>query len=268
MINSTFIVSEKDQASMNMLDILMNKYDWKLIEKTRTYKKLGENELKIIILNEEMIYCENIEKIEESDRYIFLSRHVSEKKMPALTAHFLGNPSNDSPYGGKAMNLAYTCPNLLKNYMINLYEQKNKVENYEITLEATHHGPTNISKPCLFVEIGSQSKQWQDSIAGEIVINSIIKSIENEKETNMIGYGFGGPHYSKKFTKLIIENKYSISGYISRHYIKYFNQELLSQILNISDQKIRYAFIDKKGLGKDKQRIINLIKNELEIIYL
>ena len=39
MINSTFIVSEKDQASMNMLDILMNKYDWKLIEKTRTYMK-------------------------------------------------------------------------------------------------------------------------------------------------------------------------------------------------------------------------------------
>ena len=48
MINSTFIVSEKDQASMNMLNILMNKYDWKLIEKTRTYKKLGENELKIM----------------------------------------------------------------------------------------------------------------------------------------------------------------------------------------------------------------------------
>ena len=90
---------------------------------------------------------------------------------------------------------------------------------------------------------------------------------ENENYGNKIGFGLGGPHYSKKFTEFLLKSEYSIAGYISRHYIDYFNQELLIQILNKCEQDIKYVIIDKKGLGKEKQRIINLLKeNELEII--
>ena len=252
-----------------MLDIMYRMHNFRTIKEDTEYVKLVDKNRIIIILNDEMIYYDNIEKIEKSDRYIFLSKHVSQSKKPTLTAHFLGNPSSESPYGGENMQIAATCPNLLKNYIINLDKQKKNLFNYEISLEATHHGPTNISKPCLFVEIGSQIEQWKDINASNIVIKTIIKSIENETNANKVGFGLGGPHYSKKFTEFLINTEYSIAGYISRHYIKYFNQKLLDQILDKCEQEIKYGVIDKKGLGKEKQRIINLLKeNKLEIIYI
>ena len=268
MIKSALIVSRKDQASVNMLNILLKNYNFRPYSEStdkETYYKYKNIEL--IVLNEEMIYCNYLEKICKSERIIFLSKHQSKSGKPTLTAHFLGNPSNEAPYGGEKMQIAPTCPNLLKNYIINLEKQKNNLVNYEISLEATHHGPTNISKPCLFIEIGSQIKQWQDDNAANIVVNTIMESIENENDGNKIGFGLGGPHYSKKFTELLLKSEYSIAGYISRHYIEYFNQELLFQILNKCEQNIKYVIIDKKGLGKEKKRIINLLKeNELEII--
>ena len=268
MVKSALIVSKKDQASVNMLKILLENYNFQpsneSIDKETNYKYKN---IELIVLNEEMIYCNYLEKICKSDRIIFLSRHQSKSGKPTLTAHFLGNPSNEAPYGGEKMQIAPTCPNLLKNYIINLEKQKDNLTNYEISLEATHHGPTNISQPCLFIEIGSQTKQWQDNNAANIVVNAILKSIENEDYGNKIGFGLGGPHYSKKFTEILLKSEYAIAGYISKHYIEYFNQELLIQILDKCEQKIEYAIIDKKGLGREKQRIINLLKkNKLQII--
>ena len=252
---------------MTMLKRLKKRQNFDNIEENSGHSKLQSKNMTVIVLDEEMIYCDNIEDIEDSDRFVFLSRHVSQSKKPTLTSHFLGNPSNEAPYGGEKMQIAATCPELMKNYMINLYKQKNSLLNYEISLEATHHGPTSISKPCIFIEIGSEIKQWQDENAAEIVIKSVINSIENQIDVKKVGIGLGGPHYSKKFTELLINTEYAIAGYISRHYIKYFNQELLFQILNKCEQTVEYVIIDKKGLGKEKKRIINLLKeNELEII--
>ena len=124
MIKSALIVSRKDQASVNMLNILLKKMDMydnfhpsSESRDKKTYYKYKNIEL--IVLNEEMIYCNYLEKICKSERIIFLSKHQSKSGKPTLTAHFLGNPSNEAPYGGEKMQIAPTCPNLLKNYIIN-----------------------------------------------------------------------------------------------------------------------------------------------------
>jgi len=264
---STLVLSRKDPASMTMLKKLKKRQNFDNIEENSRYSRLQSKNMTMIVLDEEMIYCDNIEDIEDSDRFVFLSRHVSQSKKPTLTSHFLGNPSNEAPYGGEKMQIAATCPELMKNYMINLYKQKNNLLNYEISLEATHHGPTSISKPCIFIEIGSEIKQWQDENAAEIVIKSVINSIENQIDVKKVGIGLGGPHYSKKFTELLINTEYAIAGYISRHYMEYFNQEILEQMIEKCEQEINYAIIDKKGIGKERKRVLEILQeNELKII--
>ena len=105
----------------------------------------------------------------------------------------------------------------MKNYMMKLNMQKDNLSEYEISLEAIHHGPTNISKPCLFIEIGSDLEQWKDERVAEIVVRTVISSIDNQIDVNKVGVGLGGPHYSKKFTELLFNTEYAIAGYISRH---------------------------------------------------
>ena len=80
---STLVLSTKDPASMTMLKRLKKRQNFDNIEENRGYSKLQSKNMTVIVLDEEMIYCDNIEDIEDSDRFVFLSRHVSQsKKMP------------------------------------------------------------------------------------------------------------------------------------------------------------------------------------------
>ena len=54
---------------------------------------------------EEVDYLDNYFK----DRtYVFLSKHMSKDKIPAITAHFTGNFSEDNKFGGNSNEIAIT----------------------------------------------------------------------------------------------------------------------------------------------------------------
>ena len=69
-----------DKASMTMLERLKEIEDFDNIGESEEYIKLQSENRTLIVLNEEMIYYNNIEEIENSDRFVFLSRHVSQSK--------------------------------------------------------------------------------------------------------------------------------------------------------------------------------------------
>ncbi len=41
-------------------------------------------------------------------------------------------------------------------------------------MESTHHGPTDVSLPMVYAEIGSAEEQWKDHVAGEIAACAIL----------------------------------------------------------------------------------------------
>jgi len=45
--------------------------------------------------------------------------------------------------------------------------QDTELSKYTVTLEATHHGPTDMEVSVMFVEIGSSMEHWIDQRAGE-----------------------------------------------------------------------------------------------------
>jgi len=264
------ISSKVDEASVNMREIILKNYNFTISEeKFEGNSMYSYKNITLITTNQNLTELNIDKRLISEKSLIFISKHVSKKGIPAITSHFTGNVKQ-AVLGGKIKELAYTDPVLMSEFMKQLKILKREVGDYEITLESTHHGPTSYSVPILFVEIGSQIKNWQDAKTAKTVTKCLINAIcsaEIIKQDKGTGIGFGGLHYSKKFTELICEKGYSIAGYISKHNLEFVDEGIILQMINKSIKKVDLIFLDWKGLGKNKNRILELTeKINLEII--
>jgi D-aminoacyl-tRNA deacylase len=192
--------------------------------------------------------------------YIFLSKHVAESGIPSLTAHTTGNFSDKAEVGGRPREMGRTDPNLLKNYMLSLSKRREKVKDYEITMEATHHGPTSLLKPVLFVEIGSSEKNWGDEAAASVIADALMESLEERRIWEKVAIGFGGTHYPAKFNDLLLEGDTALSFAVPKHALENVDERMMGEMLQKTSSPVRYAALDWKGLGPQKERIIALVE--------
>lgn len=199
--------------------------------------------------------------------YIFLSTHRAESGIPALTAHTTGNFSAEAEVGGNPRELGRSDPALLKNYLRALAARKAEVEGYEITMEATHHGPTSLQKPVMFVELGATEKEWKDRHAAGVIAESLLKSLTEKEIWSRVALGFGGTHYPKKFTEMTTESDIAFAFVAPKHALGHVDEEMLGQMLRRTNAPVRYAVVDWKGLGAHKQKILGLASRfGLEVI--
>lgn len=199
--------------------------------------------------------------------YVFLSRHSAESGIASLTAHTVGNFSQEAKFGGSPRELGRADPALLKNYLIALWKRKSSFKDYEVTMEATHHGPTALSKPVLFVEIGSSERYWGDRKAAGVVAESLIESLASKQIWPNVAIGFGGTHYPEKFTRMLVEEDTAVSFVAPRYALEAIDEPMVGQMLQKTAAPVRYAVLDWKGLGPHKEKISGLAsKFGLEVI--
>lgn len=191
--------------------------------------------------------------------YVFLSRHSAESGIPSLTAHTTGNFTAVAKFGGSGRELGRADPALLKNYMRSLAKRRGMVEGYQLTMEATHHGPTSLQKPVLFVELGSSEKYWGDTTAAGVVGEALVESLTQKEVWSKVALGFGGTHYPEKFTRMEIEGDVAFSYIIPKHSLGDIDQEVFGQMLQRTNAPVRTAVLDWKGLGTHKERITGLV---------
>lgn len=257
------MASRLDPCALNMAKYIIDSYNAKQIDKGIYKVDYG----KIAIIDDEATKAEWLDRVFNVELYIFLSMHRSESNIPTLTSHFTGNFSTNTDMGGNAKELCYTFPSLQKHYMQELYSKSDLLKDYQIVIEATHHGPTRLSKPLLFVEIGSTLTQWYDAKAISLVCDTILSTLRNVRRAERISIAIGGTHYPSKFNKLIIESEYAIGHIASKHVLIHLDEYLLDSMINKSIEKVDSVILDWKGLSKEKERIINLVKRlELEVI--
>jgi D-aminoacyl-tRNA deacylase len=294
----TIITSSKDIASLTMLNCLENEIELELedIDYLNDYSKLETDknqdvrscnpkikffrskkyhDLNLFVTDEELIHLRNIDKFEFSNSIlIFLSKHASKSKIPALTSHFTGNFSMDNSLGGAPSEIGIAYPRFQKEYMKNLYSMKNSLHNYDLTIEASHHGPTSSVNPILFIEIGSSEEEWNNKKTAKMVCECLIQTIENvSKNANLeeseISIGLGGNHYPQKFNKLILTSNVAFAAIASKHNLRFISNEMLEQMRRKSIEKVTSIYIDKKGMSSEKERILSLLRTqELEIKYI
>ena len=230
---------------------------------SEVYKKI-----KLHISNESLLYIEDLDtKYPHSKVFIFLSKHRSGSGIPTLTCHCTGNYANNS-YGGNPRELAISYPYLQKRYLQEINNARPSLLHYEIVIEASHHGPTSLKKPVLFIEIGSAERQWVDKNAASIVCNCLLGVLEDGLgQCKKVGICLGGTHYPLKFNKLLLESEFGIAAVAPKYNLGSVDKDMLNQMIAKSIETVTHIIVDWKGLGKEKNRIMTLVENTgLEVL--
>ncbi|WP_434523053.1 D-aminoacyl-tRNA deacylase [Halorubrum sp. AS12] len=143
----------------------------------------------------------------------FVSRHSGETG-ELLTAHVTGN-FGGAEYGGEPESLARAAPGAEKRVVEAL--ARHAPDGYEVGIECTHHGPTDVAVPSLFVELGSDDPQWEDPEAAAAVARAVLDlrgtgadlSDGSEGRPRHV-VGFGGGHYAPRFTRIVRETEWAV----------------------------------------------------------
>ncbi|MGD1836034.1 MAG: D-aminoacyl-tRNA deacylase [Nitrososphaeraceae archaeon] len=265
----TIVVSDNDPASNTMFDSLLTSKKFVELDNEIYYSNFYKN-IQLFKSSKGLLDLSEIDdKLEDSDAYIFLSKHQSKSNIPALTCHFPGNYGSNE-YGGKAKELGISFPSLQKAYLKKITKFAPLYPEFDIVIEVTHHGPTSLKKPVIFIEIGSTVEQWTNKNIAKRVSNCILSVLNNHSIGNIkSGIAIGGNHYASKFNNLLLTTDFAIGHIIPKYYLNDVNEDILNQMISKSVEKITCIFLDWKGLGKEKQRIMQLLNNfNLEIIKL
>lgn len=146
---------------------------------------------------------------------LFPSIHRSERGVPALTVHPLGNPGGTADFGGQPRTLAPTAPRLMTSTLRALAEE-DRVTGLPVSFEATHHGPT-LEQPAFFVEIGYASESTPPTAAVRLLARVIPRL--SAHEADRVAMGVGGGHYAPHFTDLALRRHWAFGHILSRHAI-------------------------------------------------
>ena len=287
------LTSNKDPASRTMRDYLIecesfdcsismpfyrvysDKVDEKLTEKYqdfgimyKIFRSSKHHNIDLVVFEEELISFTNLDRyFNEKCLLIFLSKHSSNSKIPTLTSHFTGNFSSNNSLGGNPYELGITYPTFQKQYMKSLMKMKEDLQQYDLTIEATHHGPTFSSNPIVFIEIGSTEKEWKNRLTASTICKCVLQTIveinkNHPKEKSKIAIGIGGNHYPQKFNQLILSSNVAFASIASKYNLKYINQEMLKLMKSRSIEQVTDIFFDKKSLGAEKIRLISIAESE------
>ncbi|MBC8463206.1 D-aminoacyl-tRNA deacylase [Candidatus Bathyarchaeota archaeon] len=234
-------------------------------------KKILTKDDKIIIVKDKLIvpaeqFIKNLTPQPYPDDYtriatehkleyiVVASRHWAASGRPSLTAHPTGN-FGKAMYGGNPKELQMTAPNPMRNIYMKILESP--PEGFQVSLEATHHSPTEFDVPMFFVEIGSREEQWRDDSVAEYLVDCILKGMDSKEEAP-IAIGFGEGHYCPKFSEHIQD--YAMGHMAAKYAIELLNENLIHQMVEKS-QGIDKVFLDKGLKGKHKRIVLGLLES-------
>ena len=247
------VASKKDKAGINITTHLSQFRKNPVLLGMQTESKGFD----FYLVEDEILFTENLdmEKINKYDFIIFASKHKSEKGKKALTVHAPGN-FRGRDFGGQAGKICKSSALFQKQIFEKLKSNSEKYnfKDYDVTLEATHHGPL-IDKPCVFIEIGSTENEWTNRKAGFIIAKTISETIQEFKENpyNEIAVAIGGPHYCPNFNKIQLKSNIAISHIIPQYSFP-LTEEMVKEAIEKTEEEVDFVVLDWKGLGPSEQR--------------
>ena len=222
---SILAVNSGDIASYNQAKYLLAKFNWEDIGAVEGKSAYQYNDVRMWMFESGILFEDDIDKRwfnqtgELVSEVIFPSRHAAASGKPSLTLHPIGVPhliKDEQPkFGGKS---GYAAPpstrlsswwKMLQNYV----EGTDLANQFELTLEVTHHGPW-LEVPALFIEIGSTEETWPHEGAAELLASIISDGMGftsgknvglwdgNENAGELVLVTLGGGHYAPRANKL------------------------------------------------------------------
>jgi len=193
----------------------------------------------------EMEYLDESLAAFSPEAYIVLSRHASTSGKPTLSLHYPGNPGPQAQLGGQPRELAHAWPRLLSLLAKAYHGEATRLgllERYSFSLEATHHGPTGLQRPVIFIEIGSTENEWRDEAAQEamaVAVHRVLRLLADLGEKALptgcrIAVGVGGTHYPEKHTRLLLGGRFCYSHIFAKYVLQDLDEDVLAQAVDKS----------------------------------
>jgi D-aminoacyl-tRNA deacylase len=305
-MGTLLLASMQDSASLNILQAVLGSSTWKEKESLSHGEVIRHEKLDVeaLLIEELHINSDGIDVIHEKEsgmsveEVLVLSRHVSSTETPALTLHAIGVPG-ETPHGarGRSGGIKGTVVPPSPRFGA-LFREMNRIatqlllqNEYDLTLEATHHGPV-LTRPTLYLEIGSNEERWQDSRASQVWAEAIanclalnggqpLGSWEGEGDVMV---GIGGGHYAPRHRAVISQSDVWV-GHILASYALDFEEPDSGGVLPMGNwrhaietsiRSTREAFpggrlfvhLDRKSFKAWQRNAIQALLSELDITVL
>jgi D-aminoacyl-tRNA deacylase len=266
MTRFAIIATEQDLASKNIGNRIIELGNFKP-DQDKPYKTFKKGNDILVWHDKELVFATDLSEHYDPECFVCVFRHKSENPKPLLSVHATGNLKQPMREGNP-YELGICHPGYMLSVLRNL--QKYVPEGYQVTYEATHHSPTNLKKPVMFVEIGSSEQEWQDSRAVDAVAKSVLGLLETQVTDYKACVGFGGGHYSDRFTRRSLEENLAFGHIIPSFKFDELNPDVIQQII---DKTIgcKTAVLDQRSQGKQEERapILQVLEqNKIELVKL
>ncbi len=189
----------------------------------------------------------------EASLFLFASKHRSASAKPCLTVHAPGNwGAND--FGGNPRELSVTSARALV-----FFHSKIRGKTLPAFREVTHHGPSSLKTPSVFVELGSSESEWSVPEYGNEVARAIAEGCVGYGNAPGVkaALGFGGTHYCAGFESL--PGGFSISHAASKHVLDSVDGQMVRQAMEKTVEPVEKAFIDWKGCSPEQRARLTAI---------
>lgn len=208
---------EKDPASLGIVHELLRLAPWReeasfLGKPVRSHEKLRIVTIPSLHIHREALDAELAQAGLAPDALVFASRHAAKSGRDSLTVHPLGN-WQEAVYGGKPHEFCPAAPGLQSDALRLLARHAAGLD-YDVTLEATHHGPW-LATPAFFIEAGSDLRAWNDRRAHEAIARTILELPRTG--SNPVVVGIGGGHYAPRHGDLVRRREVDIAHIASDH---------------------------------------------------
>jgi D-aminoacyl-tRNA deacylase len=275
------IISKFDEAGMNMYnainkiiplndkETLKPNESWPSgIYETQTPK---DESFKILFIDHSQINTDYLEGFLETKLVIFASKHSSKAGMKAVLVHPLGNWEESFENSGKekSIGIVNASSMYIAYHAIKKYKKEEQLNDFWLGLEVSHHGPTELNVPAIFMETGGTKDEWNDLIATRVVARAILDVVDwvntkNMEETNLPAIiGIGGGHYAPSFIKRVDNNMFCVGHMIPKHHTKGLDKDLLKQAWDNTIAEEKMFLIDKKGIsGSVRQELIRIFEEK------
>tara|TARA_B110000014_G_scaffold232799_1_gene195707 strand:- start:665 stop:1615 length:951 start_codon:yes stop_codon:yes gene_type:complete len=233
------LCSEADDASVNLRGSLLESSSWEKAEFFQHGKVNRNSNCNVHLLTIEKIHvdADSIDEIHENEvgcvvnEVLVLSRHVSSSDTPAITLHAIGLPGSlpeGAPGRSGGVNGVLVPPSprfaCLYREMVKEARKRNLQEHFDLTLEATHHGPV-LTRPTLYIEIGSTESDWSRDDALELWAKVLCRVLGLNGDfpkgiwegSGEVMIGLGGGHYAPRH-KDIVERGGMWLGHVLANY--------------------------------------------------
>lgn len=237
------LFASKNQASRNIAEKLMESHE---------FRKRRENEWErrgIRLVETMAPTVLDVPTDFETDLILVLSTHKSKAGGKMLTAHFPGN-WGEAKFGGMPKTLNTAWGSRLKTIIQELDSANS--QNWPLFMEADHHGPT-CDVPIMFVEIGSTEGEWNDLKAAEDVAGAVSKFIDREEEYES-ALGIGGGHYSREFTKVLLEGDLAVGHVAPKYALDDLDEAMFMQAVEKNVEEVKKVLILKKETNSSQKK--------------